>query len=385
MDTESLYPRFSPAEFGRRHRAVRAALADADLAALITCGTPGSDSEVQYLSNFPVSREAVLIFPLEGEPALFVQYFNHLPTARKLAILSDVFWGGSDTIASVIARVREQGLEAQRLGLVGPLSLQRLATLQQALPQATFVDFSASLLQLRLVKSQEEFEFMRKGAEFSDRAIEALARQVRPGISEYELAAIVENAYLGLGGKTHIHYMATTPMHNPSVCVPAQQLSGRVIEKGDVLITEISAAYHGYAGQILRPFAIGTPPTAEYRRLYDVALEAFERIVNRLRAGTTSEEILDAAEYIHAQGFTVYDDLVHGFGPGTYYPALRTRRTSASAPRPFTFRENMAVVVQPNIITDDERMGVQLGELMRVTRDGVEPLHAYPRRFIQCG
>jgi Xaa-Pro aminopeptidase len=385
MEGNSLYPHFSLEELSRRHKAVRAALAEADLAALIACGTPGSDSEVQYLSNFLVSREAMLIFPVEGEPALFVQYFNHLPIARKLAMLPDVRWGGADTLASVIAHVREQGLEAQRLGIVGPLSLQRLAALQQALPQATLVDFSTSLLYLRLVKSQEEFEFMRKGAAFSDRAIEALAQQVRPGIPEYELAAIVEGAYLGLGGKTHIHYMATTSMQNPSICVPAQQLSSRVLEKGDVLITEISAAYHGYAGQILRPFAIGTAPTAEYQRLYDVAFEVFERITNLLRAGTTSEEILDAAEYVHAQGFTIYDDLVHGFGPGTYYPSLRTRRTSAGAPQAFTFRENMAVVVQPNIITEDERMGVQLGELMRVTRNGVEPLHTYPRRFIRCG
>jgi hypothetical protein len=51
----------------------------------------------------------------------------------------------------------------------------------------------------------------------------------------------------------------------------------------------------------------------------------------------------------------------------------------------FVFRENMTVVIQPNIITEDERMGVQVGELLRVTRDGVESLHTYPMRFVQCG
>jgi len=42
-------------------------------------------------------------------------------------------------------------------------------------------------------------------------------------------------------------------------------------------------------------------------------------------------------------------------------------------------------VIQPNVITADERMGVQVGELVRVTRDGVESLHRYPMRFIECG
>jgi hypothetical protein len=45
----------------------------------------------------------------------------------------------------------------------------------------------------------------------------------------------------------------------------------------------------------------------------------------------------------------------------------------------------MTVVIQPNVVTDDERMGVQVGELVRVTHTGIESLHHSPMRFIQCG
>jgi Xaa-Pro dipeptidase len=384
LNTSSLYPRFSEEEFLRRYQAVRQVMGATDLEAIIAYGQSGLDAEVQYLSHFPVSREGVLVFPAQGEPTLFVQYFNHLPTARHLAVFADVRWGGPDTIASVVEHVSERGWGAKRLGIAGSFPAQRLASLQQALPHATFVDVTAALLDLRLIKSQEELAFMRQGAAFSDRAIAALEEQVHAGMSELELAAIVEGAYLGLGGKTHIRYMATTPMSQPAVCVPAQYLSGRIIEQGDVLLTEISALYHGYAGQILRPFTIGTPPTAAYQRLYEVAVEAFSRLTAVMRDGATSEEVLQAAEYIHQQGFTIYDDLVHGFGPGAYYPSLRTRRTSARPTPPFVFRENMTIVIQPNIITEDERMGIQVGELLRVTRDGVESLHTYPMLFVQC-
>lgn len=385
MNTNSLYPRFSDEEFFRRYQAVRQVMGATDLVAIIAYGQPGLDAEVLYLSHFPVSREGVLVFPAEGEPTLFLQYFNHLPTARKLAAFPDVRWGGPDTMASVVEHVQERGWGAQRLGFAGSFPAQRLASLQQALPHATFVDVTAALLDIRLIKSQEELAFMRQGAAFSDRAIAALEQQVHAGMSELELAAIVEGAYLGLGGKTHIRYLATTPMSQPTVCVPAQYLSQRVIEQGDVLLTEISALYHGYAGQILRPFTIGTPPTTAYQRLYEVAVEAFMRLAAVMRDGATSEEVLEAADYIHQQGFTIYDDLVHGFGPGAYYPSLRTRRTSARPPQPFVFRENMTIVIQPNIITEDERMGVQVGELLRVTHDGVEAFHTYPMRFVQCG
>lgn len=385
MHPNASYPHFTEAEFSRRYVAVREAMRAADLAALILCGTTSAYHEVLYLSNFITTRETFLVFPGAGEPTLFIQYFNHIPNARQVACIPDLRWGGSDTTTAAAENLLERGLAESRIGLVGPISFKQYESLRKMLPRSIFVDFTSQMLRLRLIKSEEEIEFLRKGAEFSDRAIEALERQARPGITEYELAAIVEAAYLGLGGKNHIHYMTTTPMSNPTVCVPAQYQSNRVLQSGDVLITEISAHYHGYAGQILRPFAIATPPTQAYLRMYDVAVEAFNRIAAVIHAGATTDEVLDASDFIHTSGFTIYDDLLHGFGGGYLPPILRTRQTSARLPASFTFRENMVVVIQPNVITQDERMGVQVGEMVRVKQSGVESLHQYPMRFVQCG
>jgi Xaa-Pro aminopeptidase len=247
------------------------------------------------------------------------------------------------------------------------------------------VDATLPLQRVRLVKSPEELEWLRRGADLTDRAVEALAREARPGLTEHDLAAIIESAYVPHGGQTHIHYLATTPMRQPTVCVPSQQTTSRVLQRGDVLITEISAHYYGYPGQIQRPFAIGEPPTPEYQRLYEVAVAAYERIAGAVRAGATAEAVLDAAAAIHEAGYTIYDDLVHGFGGGYLPPVLRTRRTSAVPPPPFEFAENMTIVIQPNVITPDEQSGLQVGQLVRVTAAGVEPLHRYPMRFVQCG
>ncbi len=66
MESEGLYPRFSEAEFARRYAAVRAGMQEADLPVLVVYGTPPfASSEVQYLANFPVTREAFLVFPGE--------------------------------------------------------------------------------------------------------------------------------------------------------------------------------------------------------------------------------------------------------------------------------------------------------------------------------
>lgn len=380
------YPRFSAEEFARRYGAVRASMREADLAALLLFGTISSPYEVHYLSNFPVTWEALLVFPLEGEPTLLLELYNHVPNARRVASIDDVRWGGPDLVASAARNIQERGLAAAKVGLVGKLPYQYEQTLRQQLPQAAFIDFTVPYRQLRLVKSEEEIAFLRIGAQLSDRAIEALEREARPGITEHQLASIVERAYLELGGKNNIHYMATTPMSNPRVCVPAQYHSNRTLEQGDVLITEISAQYmQGYPGQILRPFAIGAKPTNAYQQLYDVAFEAFNRITSVIRDGTTVEEVLNAADYIHNAGFSIYDDLLHSYGGGYLPPILRTHQTSARPAEPFAFKENMTIVVQPNVISKDERMGVQVGELLQVTSTGVQSLHNYPMRFIQCG
>lgn len=377
-------PRFSAAEIASRHARLREEMARDDLDVLLLYGTGGAPQEVLYVSDFPVTREAVVLLPREGEPVLLAQYFNHLDTARRESRIADVRWASEDTAATT-AGILERSMRRAKIGVVGALPWRFARVLGERLPEATLRDWHARFMVSRLRKSAEEFAFLRRGAELSDRAIAALAREARPGLTERDLVAVIESAYLGLGGTTHIHYLATTPMASPAACVPAQIPSARVLATGDILLTEISAQYRGYPGQILRPFAIATEPTSQYARLYDVAATAFQEIAAVIRPGARTDDVLDIAErVITGAGYTICDDLVHGFGGGYLPPIIRTRETGGSRPTTFTFEEDMAVVIQPNVITHDRQAGVQVGELVRVTSAGVESLHTYPRQFIQC-
>lgn len=382
MPDPSLYPTFSPAEMSRRHAAVRAKMAEQDVICLVLYGA-GRNADVQYLSGWPGTREAYVVFPSAGDPILLVQLGNHLPNARRTATVADVRWAGTDSTASVAGALRERDAARGRVGLVGPVPWQHHARLARALPEVDWVDAGPILRDLRLVKSTEEMERLRQAACVNDMAMEALEREVRPGLREDQLAAIVEAACGREGGTPGIHFMATTPMRAPTIGVPSQIPSRRTIARGDVLITEISVEHWGYSGQIHRAYAVGEPPTDAYRRIHDVAVECYERVVAVLRDGATAEEVVDAAAVVHERGYTLYDDLFHG--TNQLPPILRTRAT-AHAPVPaFTFREDMAVVVQPNVVTEDARLGLQVGETLRITRDGTERLHAYPMRFVICG
>jgi Xaa-Pro aminopeptidase len=253
------------------------------------------------------------------------------------------------------------------------------------MPDAEFEDVTPSFRPLRLQKSDEEIEWLRRGSAFGDAALAALEREVRPGLRERELGEIIERSYLGDGGQTQFYYIGATPMRGSTRCVPAQFQSSRRLERGDVLTCEMSIGYWGYAGQVLRTITVGLGPTPEYQELHDVALEVYERVAPVVRPGATAEDVLDAAELIHERGFTILDALLHGFGIGLLPPSIRTRQTQEGRPAPFTFRENQTVVLQPNVVTPDQTKGVQIGNLCVVTERGLESLQQYPTKLVVAG
>ena len=145
-------------------------------------------------------------------------------------------------------------------------------------------------------------------------------------------------------------------------------------------------SFWGYSGQAQRPLFLGEGPNELYRRLFDCAQEAYTRCARVLRAGATSDDVLDAADVIHERGFAVNDEFLHGFGIGLLPPGIATRQAQRGPPRPrFTFESGMCVVLQPNVVTRDERSGVQLGNLLRITETGTECLHRLPLQYYVSG
>ena len=150
-------------------------------------------------------------------------------------------------------------------------------------------------------------------------------------------------------------------------------------QQGDIVFCELSGSFWDYSGQVLRSFTVGAEPTPLYRDLHATAEAAFDAVTAVVRHGTTMDEILQAASVIESRGFTVCDDLMHGFGGG-YFPPIVGIRSRPAGPLPkMNLEENMTVVVQPNVIQGSA--GVQVGELIRVTKTGFERLHAAPRGF----
>jgi len=376
---EAEYPRFSDDEMARHRAAVEALLIEAQCDHLIFCGANRSGSVVQYLTRWPVTAEAVGVFTPGKRDALFVQWVNHQPQASLLADQADVAWGGESSIQAAVDVLAKRGARRDRVATIGPLSADQHAVI--AAQFGTPKNLNRLYTRLRLVKSAEEIDWLRIGAHFTDLGMAGLRDGLKAGLTERELDDLVERAYVKHGAVNFIHYIGVTSMRAPNLGVPRQFPSTRPVQKGDVVVAEITATFWDYPGQVLRSFALGEEPTQLYRDLHAAADAAFDAITGILKAGATPAQVIDVSGVIEEAGFTIIDDLLHGYGGG-YLPPVLGSKSRPSGPVPQEpFRAGQVVVVQPNVVTRDGKAGVQTGEMMLITETGVERFHSIPRGF----
>ena len=375
---EAEYPRFSDAEMSRRRTAVELLLAQADCDHLVFCGANRFGSVVQWLTQWPVTAEAVGVLTPRERDALFVQYVNHAPQAQILADKADVAWGGESSINAAIKILERRSARQDRVATVGPISADQHAALTAKFGKLK--NLNRGYIRLRQVKSAEELDWLRIGAHFSDLGMAALHDGLKPGLSERELGDLVERAYILQGATNVIHYIGVTSMAAPELGVPRQFPRMRRVKAGDVAVAEISAAFWDHPGQVLRSFALGEPNKL-YRDLHAAADAALDAIAAVLKAGATPTQVIEASGVIEAAGFTIIDDLLHGYGGGYLPPILGCKSRPAGPVPQEPFRAGQTVVIQPNVVTRDGKAGVQTGEMVLIADAGIERLHSFPRGF----
>lgn len=389
------HPRFSQEEYDRRFREIRRRMREKGIDVLIIYGDSGShnsnNANVKYVSNYQDPISCYVVFPLEGEPSLHTSNRLYLPHAKRVSIFPKTDAVDYDPGGAVERRIRELGLEKGTIGLVGlrgilygSLPFGPIDHWHKAFLSASFVDATDLLGEVRLIKSREELTWFRKGAALTDMAFEALGKKGKAGMTDFQLAGIIANSYMPKGGGLKLIFIGSTSMSRPHLIFPCQFPSRRKVRKGDIILTELSADYEMYAGQAHRPITVGVSPTPLYQKMFEVAVAAYTRILKALTPGATQAEIKKAASIIQDEGFTTFDATLHGWGliiepPRVDIDAVMIRRPVNE----FVVQEGMLLVIQPNVVTPDGKRGLQVGNLVEITRTGARALQEFPIKFMR--
>lgn len=176
----------------------------------------------------------------------------------------------------------------------------------------TGVDFSVSLDldALRQVKDEEEIGYIRRACAIADKAFEDIVHFIRPGRTEIEVAARLEQVMREAGSeKPSFDTIVASGLRGS---MPHGTATEKVIEAGDFVTMDYGAKFEGYCSDITRTVCVGEA-TARQREVYEAVLGAQEMVLAAIAPGKSGREIDTASrEFLKKYGLAQY--FGHGLG-----------------------------------------------------------------------
>jgi Xaa-Pro aminopeptidase len=247
---------------------------------------------------------------------------------------------------------------------------------------ASSANLNKGYVRVRQVKSAEELDWLRIGAHFSDLGMMALRDGLRPGSHRARAWRSGRARYVAHGGsKRDPLFRRSRRCAKPQLAVAgAISLDPRSSQR-TISCSPRSARRSGTIQARCCARSRWASRTPLYRGLHAVADAAFDAIAAVLRDGALPAQVIDAARVIEDAGFTTIDDLLHGYGGGYLPPILGSASRPAGPVSEEPFSAGMTVVIQPNVVTRDGKAGVQTGEMVLITDNGIERVQTMPRGF----
>lgn len=393
---DAVYPRFSEAEFERRHHLLRQAMAQRGFDCLIVPGGQGTWSQgggLTWLSGLVDRRSLAqyLVFPGEGEPLLvYAMGGAHTELARMWVSVPNVRAAQRGRFAEVMAEwIKSLGLEKGRIGILEVTSNPgvewppdgQIQTLYAELPQAHLELISGLFHELVHIKSEEELEAIGRAADLAVAALRAMVERAGPGITEHQLTAAAARVILAAEGRPDFIRIGSTPSTAPAVTVANPLPSDRQLQVGDMVLIEISALLQGVTAQVGTVICVGQPDSVVQQFWDQVMLPGYRQLETQLRSGVRLADIQQAGAYFRQKGAQSAPLLVHGLDIEASSPFVFVNEIQAEAFEE-ALQPGMVVVLRPNPITADGHWGMCLSRTYAIAADGPRLLTDYPLELV---
>ncbi|MGE5335455.1 MAG: M24 family metallopeptidase [Nitrososphaerota archaeon] len=231
---------------------------------------------------------------------------------------------------------------------------------------------------VRAVKDEAEIETMRRAAAIADDAFEQLLTEITVGMTEREIATLLEQHMIELGasGTSFPTIVACGPGGAQPHAVPTD----RPVQESEPLLIDFGCRVDGYCSDTTRTFCIGEPDP-KLVELYDIVRRAQDAGFQALRDGVRRGRDVDAAAraVIEEAGYgeQYFHSLGHGIGlaihelPVTAKLRVQTPESDAEMARREQLEPNSVISNEPGIYIPGWG-GVRLEDMVLVTADGYE-------------
>ncbi|MEX2599863.1 MAG: aminopeptidase P family protein [Dehalococcoidia bacterium] len=288
---------------------LRSKLAEKELDAFFV----SSPENRAYFSGFRGSAGYLWITPTD---ALLATDFRYTEQAEAQATDYRVvrITGGLDWLKEAVS-----SSGARRIGFEdSSLTVSQYNTFNETLgdldPKPVLAPTGNMASQVRAVKDADELVLIQKAIDIADQAMEEVGAKLRPGLTEREVAWMLEVAMRERGADALS--FETIVGSGPNGARAHHHPTDRRLELGDGVVVDMGALYDGYCSDITRTFVLGKA-SPEFRKIYDIVLSAQETAEATARAGMTGGEIDGLSRAIISEagyGETFGHSLGHGIG-----------------------------------------------------------------------
>ncbi|MFC4119538.1 M24 family metallopeptidase [Nonomuraea zeae] len=309
-----------------------------------------SPVNVSYLTGLSSSNAAVLV-RADGS-ALLATDNRYIEQARTLDVPSAEASDVAGTLMTPGA-----GIEAASMSVATYLRLG-----EGAVPGGGPVPLGPVVEVLRAVKDEAELAFLRTACEITDQAFADVVERIAPGMSERDLARLLENRMAELGADKPAFDTIVAAGENGAI--PHHAPTDRELRAGDLVTMDFGARYRGYHADMTRTVCLGAP-AAWQREIYDLVAQAQRAGRHALTPGAGADDVDAAARSVieHAgHGGHFRHGLGHGVGLEIHEePFLGPSRTGR-------LKDRVPITVEPGVYLPG-RGGVRIEDTL-VTREG---------------
>lgn len=352
------------------------ALADGLTAAHVDGLLVTSLPNIRYLTGF--SGSSALLFVTPRDVVLITdfryqtQIKDEVGSLARVVIQPQSLWVGLWQQLAQLANLEVAGFES---GHLLHRDFQRLLEGGARWQWRPTVDLVETL---RERKDAGELSLIESANGIATRALERAVDQVRVGMSELEVAGVLEKALRDEGSEGFP--FPSIVASGPRSALPHAHSSERRLELGDFLLLDFGAEYRGYCADVTRTFVVGSASN-EQREIYDIVRTANESAAGRVRAGMTGRDAdAIARDYIESRGFG--DLFGHSLGHGLgleVHEAPRLAKTADGA-----LAEGAVVTIEPGIYRPGWG-GVRIEDDVFLGADGPRILTSFTRELIELG
>lgn len=248
---------------------------------------------------------------------------------------------------------------------------------QEKYPQLKIENAYHAISHLRMFKSPEEIERLKKAIEVTDRGIQRMMEYARPGMMEYEIEAHFDFVLKSSGIKEHAFHSIIASGKNATVLHYEKNNSQTGGE--DLLLIDLGATYQYYHADISRTFPVNGTYTERQKEFYNLVLQANIETIAAIKPGIAFKTLNEITKRVLADGLKKLgviqedDELAKYYYHGvSHFLGMDTHDVGDY--RDLILQPGMVVTIEPGLYIAEESIGIRIEDDVLVTEDGHENL-----------